>query len=81
MSELIRRNRERLQALSPRQIWTEATVNTIVVGMMSFYLSRSLRHTLGTVTIYLILTLSTIFWVRRSKDPDLKDMGRRRKRQ
>lgn len=66
MNELIRRNRERLQALSPRQFWIEATVNAIVVGMVSFYFSHSLRHTLGTVTVFLVLNLLTCYWLRRS---------------
>ena len=80
MNEIIRRNRERLQALPPRQIWIEATVNAIVVGMVSFYFSRSLRHTLGTVTVFLILTLSSTYWLRQSPDPALRRATRRRKR-
>ena len=80
MNELIRRNRERLQALSLRQIWIEALVNAIVVGMVSFYFSHSLRHTLGTVTVFLILTLSRIYWLRTSPDLALKRAVRQRKR-
>ena len=80
MHELIRRNRERLQALSPRQIWVEAVVNAVTVGIVSFYFSRSLRHTLGTVVVFLILTLSSTYWLRQSPDPALRRAARRRKR-
>lgn len=80
MNEIIRRNWERLQALPPRQIWIEAIVNVIIVGLVSFYFSRSFWHTLETVAFFIVLNLLWIYWLRQDQDHALKRAARRRRR-
>lgn len=80
MNELVRRNRERLQALSPRQIWIEATVNVIMVGIVSFYFSRSFWHALETVAFSIVLNLLWMYWLRKDQNHGSKRAARRQKR-
>lgn len=80
MNEIVRRNRERLQALPSRQIWIEATVNVVVVSMVSFCFSHSFRHTLEATAVSLVLNLLWSYWLRQSQDLELKRPARRRRR-
>ena len=80
MNEIIRRSRKWIKASPRRQIGMSTSVNAVVAGAVSFYFSRSLWHTLETVTVFLILTLSSVYWLRWSEDPASRRAARRRKR-